>query len=89
MALSDTDFATELKNLFDWMEVLGDGGEPKTKEQIALKMAEVINAQIKTLDAKIQMPAAKVIVSVSGGSGAPAVGTANVSPIDLTQVSIT
>lgn len=35
-------------------------------------------------DHKHQIPAGQVIVSVSGGSGAPAVGVLNPAPIDLT-----
>jgi hypothetical protein len=42
-------------------------------------MAKAITDQIKTAE----IASGKVIVSVSGGSGAPAVGVANPAPIQV------
>jgi hypothetical protein len=85
MALSDAAFATALASVFDWMEELGPGGLPHTKAEIALKLAQAINTEIKTLTATIVVPNDSVVVSVTG----QAQGTKNSSPLPLTQVSIT
>jgi hypothetical protein len=84
MALSDTTFATNLKAVFDKMEQLKPDDTPMTKQEIAEELAKCINAQIKTLEAKIVIPTASVIVSVTG----QATGVPNTAPLDLTQVQI-
>ena len=61
---------------------------PEAKAQVKAlweEIGKVIVKHIKdNLDVKI--PASSVIVQVTGGSGAPAVGVSNVSPISLTVV---
>jgi hypothetical protein len=85
MALNDTVFATNLKNLFDKMEKLQPGNIPMTKQQVADELAALIDAQIKTLTVTMVIPASAVLVDVEG----QATGVPNTSPLGLTQVSVT
>ena len=49
------------------------------------KIGKIIVEHI-TNNIEIQIPSASVIVSVTGGSGAPAVGTPNTTPIKIDVV---
>jgi hypothetical protein len=53
---------------------------PMTEEIYAGKLAKVITDYIKTAG----IPSGSVIISVSGGSGAPAVGMPNTTAITVT-----
>lgn len=56
------------------------------KEQIKAMWESIGTAIVSHIveNIEIKIPSGSVIVSVSGGSGAPAVGTTNSSPIDAT-----
>ena len=46
--------------------------------------AEIVSHYLMNAEVTVTIPAGTVLVSVTGGSGAPAVGTLNPSPISLT-----
>jgi hypothetical protein len=85
MALVDTVLENKLKAIFAQMN-----GEDETKNDawMAKEIAKAIDEQIKTAEITTQIPATSVIVQVSGGSGAPAVGVQNPMPLPITQVSV-
>jgi hypothetical protein len=85
MALVDMVLENKLKAIFAQMN-----GEDTTKDDawMAKELAKAIDEQIKTVEITTQMPAASVIVQVTGGSGAPAVGVPNPAPLPVTQVSV-
>jgi hypothetical protein len=74
MAVTKSKLETDLKNIFRTMQ---DGS--KTDDWLAAQLADAISKQILTAE----IAAGKVIVSVSGGSGAPAVGVSNPAPIGV------
>jgi hypothetical protein len=74
MALQDSALAQALKTIFDAMN-----SEARDEQWYADQMAKAITDQIKTAG----VPAGKVITSVSGGSGAPAVGVPNPAEIKV------
>jgi hypothetical protein len=78
MALNETTLASALKGIYAEMRDSASGS-PKDDDWFAEKMAKAITDQIKTAE----IASGKVIVSVSGGSGAPAVGVANPAPIQV------
>jgi hypothetical protein len=64
-----------LKNIFTALRAMSSGGD----DYLAAQLAGAIDAYVKTLG----LPAGSVIVQVSGGSGAPAVGAPNPAPLAL------
>lgn len=78
MALVASVLATAIKNIYSQMDV-AVSGEPKTSEWLAEQLAKAITDQIKTAE----ISAGQVIIAVSGGSGAPAVGVPNTAPIKV------
>jgi hypothetical protein len=74
MAVQESALASALKKIFDAM-----GTEARDNQWYADQMAKAITDQIKTAG----VPAGKVITSVSGGSGAPAVGVPNAAEIKV------
>jgi hypothetical protein len=73
MALQNSALSQALKAIFDAME------EARDNQWYADQMAQAITDQIKTAG----VPAGAVITSVSGGSGAPAVGVPNTAEIKV------
>jgi hypothetical protein len=64
--------------------VFSDVSSESTAATKAAAMADLIDAYVKTALVNCSIPAGSVIISVSGGSGAPAVGVPNPTPISLT-----
>ena len=78
MALNENTLKTTLLSIFNAMDAAAEG-TPKTNEWYAGELAKAITNQIKMAG----IPMGQVIVSVSGGSGAPAVGVPNPNPIQV------
>jgi hypothetical protein len=78
MALVESVLANAIKSIYSQMDAAASG-EPKTSAWLAEQLAKAITDQIKTAE----IGARQVIVSVSGGSGAPAVGVPNQAPIKV------
>jgi hypothetical protein len=78
MALVESVLAEALESIYNQMDAAA-GSTPKTNKWFAEQLAKAVTDQIKTAE----IAAGKVIVSVSGGSGAPAVGTPNPAPIKV------
>jgi hypothetical protein len=78
MALQEGALSSALKAIFDAMDGAA-GGSPKNNQWYADQMAKAISDQIKTAG----VPAGTVITTVSGGSGAPAVGVPNPAEIKV------
>lgn len=55
-----------------------------TADSAAEDLADAIEGYVTAALVNVTIPAGAVITSVTGGSGAPAVGVANVNPIALT-----
>jgi hypothetical protein len=74
MALQESALAEALKTIFDSMD-----SEARDTQWYAGQIAKAITDQIKTA----AVPAGTVIVSVMGGSGAPATGIPNIAEIKI------
>jgi hypothetical protein len=74
MALQEDALAQALKTIFDDMD-----REPRDSQWYADQAAKAVTDQIKTA----AVPVGTVVVSVSGGSGAPAVGVPNPTEIKV------
>ena len=74
MALEESALAQTLKTIFDDMN-----SEARDTQWYAEQMAKAITDQIKTA----AVPAGTVIISVMGGSGAPATGMPNPAEIKV------
>lgn len=77
MALDKAGLITALTNAF------GDVGAGTTAESKANDIADAIDDYVKTALVQATIPAGAVIVSVTGGGGAPAVGIPNATPLTL------
>ena len=64
--------------------VFNDVSPSSTAATKAAAMADLIDEYVKTALVNCSIPAGSVIVEVTGGSGAPAVGVPNTTPILLT-----
>lgn len=74
MAVETSVLETKLKTIFAAMQ---DGS--KNDNWLAVQLADAISAQITSAE----IAAGSVIVAVTGGSGAPAVGAPNAAPIGV------
>lgn len=79
MALSGKDLGDAIANAITASDASNEAKEAVKKvwEDIGKEICDYI---VSNIDIKI--PSGSVITAVSGGSGAPAVGTPNASPID-------
>ena len=78
MALVENVLASAMETIYNQMDAAASG-TPKTNQWLAQQLAKAITDQIKTAE----IAAGKVIISVSGGSGAPAVGMPNPAGIKV------
>jgi hypothetical protein len=67
---------TSIARAFEAMNTMSEGGNAYLAKQIA--------AAVDVYSKSLGIPPGAVITAVSGGSGAPAVGLPNTSPISLT-----
>lgn len=77
MGLDKAGLESGLKTMFETLNV------NITAETKAGIMATLIDAYVKTAIATTVIPPGTVIIAVSGGSGAPAVGVPNPAPISI------
>jgi len=77
MSLDKAGLASTLKSIFC------DLDPEMCAEDKATEIATAIDDFVKTALVNCSIPAGSVIISVSGGSGAPAVGVPNPTPINL------
>ena len=77
LAAAKTILITTLTTIF------GDTSEGNTASQKAQEVADAIDAYTTAAVATVTLPAGSVIVQVTGGSGAPAVGVPNPADIPL------
>lgn len=66
-----------------FLSIFTDVDPSKTASQKAASMADAVDEYVKTALVNCTIPSGTVIVQVTGGSGAPAVGIPNASPISL------
>jgi hypothetical protein len=78
VALQESALADALKSIYAQMAAAASG-VPKDDGWFAEQLAKAITDQTKTAG----IAAGSVIISVSGGSGAPAVGTSNPGEIKV------
>ncbi len=78
MSLDKSGLITALTSIFDDVE------PGTTASQKATQIADALDDYVKTAIAQVTIPTGTVITTVTGGSGAPAVGVPNVAPIGLT-----
>jgi hypothetical protein len=83
MALVDSVLANSLKTIFQTMKNSASD-TPKDDAWLADQLAKAIDDQIKTVEIATQIPAASVVVQVTG----QAVGVPNTAPLPVTQVSV-
>ncbi len=77
MALDKAGLKAALQTAFE------DLNSAKTASDAAQDMADAIDIYVKTAIATVTIPTGTFIVSVSGGSGAPAVGVSNPAPVPV------
>ena len=66
--------------------IIADDAPDSMKEKIQAQWEDIGAAIVKHIvdNLEVKIPGGSVIIAVSGGSGAPAVGTPNPAPIDNT-----
>lgn len=78
MSLDKSGLQSALETIFN------DVSSGTTAADKAAALANAVDEYVKTALVNCSIPAGSVIISVSGGSGAPAVGVPNPTPISLT-----
>lgn len=78
MSLDKTGLQSTLETIFS------DVSSGATAASKATALANAIDEYVKTALVNCSIPAGSVIIQVTGGSGAPAVGVPNTTPILLT-----
>lgn len=77
MSLDKSGLQSELQSAFEGL------GSTKTAAQAATAISNAVDTYVKTAVAQVTIPAGAVVINVTGGSGAPAVGVPNPAPIAL------
>lgn len=78
MALDKSGLQSTLRTIFE------DLSEGKSADDAATSLSDAIDVYVKTAIATVTVPSGTFIVSVTGGSGAPAVGIPNPAPVPVT-----